>query len=269
VGLFNALSTLTVIVGPVIAAAEAASLSTPTPWRPDTYNQPALWAVTIPATPPGPATSTASTGGFASAPSAPGTAAQMLVFDAVLKADTRRELRPTQLPIQTSSSSPVSTITDHAFRVATRITLDIAMSDAQSPYAANMWTSDASKSVSAYKTLAQLQDARTLVTLTTRLETFSNVLVELIAPSDTSKTRHGLRAQVVFTQIYLAGPASTTGASSTATSARSQTTDATPAGVVAVSPPSAPIVALHAISTAAGVRVPGAGNWSSSNVGTQ
>lgn len=272
-GLFGALSTLTVVVGPVIAAAEAASLSTPGPWRPDQYNQPALWAVTIPATPPGPAIPSTGSGLDATPAAAafPGTAAQMLVFDAVLKAEHRHELRPTVLPIQTSNSSPVSTISDHAFKIAPRVTLDVGMSDAQSPYAVNMWTSNASKSVSAFQTLVGLQDSRTLVTLTTRLKTYSNMLVELVAPTDTSKTRHGLRAQFVFTQMFLAGPttAPLTGTTGTGVSARPQTTDATPSGVVAVSPPSASIIALHAVVASMGVRVPGAGNWSSSNVGTQ
>jgi hypothetical protein len=285
--LFAVLSELQVIAGPAIALAEAGTLATPGPWRPSEWRGPAPVSISVPATP---GTTTSAT-----------VPAQFYVFDAVLKANHKRELRRTRHPIQTSATSPVTSIADHAFKEPTTMTVEIGMSDAMDSYAPGMWTSNPSKSVSAFQTLCNLQDAKTLVTVTTRLATYGNMLVEVIEPSETVKTLHGLKATVVFSQVFLAqlsalelanggtGSASGTSGSgatnldsnvtltgnsgfsetssgSNVLSARPQTTDATPSGTQSLAAVPAAITSQHAVTPTPGI--PGAGGWSSANVGS-
>ena len=54
------------------------------------------------------------------------------------------------------------------------------MSDAMESFDPDSWSSDTSKSVSAYQTVLDLLKNRTLCTLKTRLDTYENVLVESI-----------------------------------------------------------------------------------------
>ena len=124
--LFSVLSELQTIAGPAIALAEAGTLSTPGPWRPDQWSGPAAVSISIPAT--------AGTTSTATVP------AQLYVFDATLKVRHKRELRRTRHPIQTSASSPVSSIADHAFKEPAVVTFEIGMSDAMDSYAPGMWT---------------------------------------------------------------------------------------------------------------------------------
>jgi hypothetical protein len=272
------MSNFAVIVGPIIAAVEAGLTATPGPYRPTEWTTPALVSVTVPAT-------------------VAGKTATVYVFDAVLKLDHKRELQRTKHPIQASATSPVAAISDHAFKDPARVTLEIGMSDAMESYAPGMWTSNASKSVSAFQTLVSLQDARALVTLTTRLATYGNMLVESIQPTESSKTLHGLRAVVVFSQIFLAqlsasevansGGSSASGSNASeknvggfivadgqqvnatgtwgpSDSARPQTTDSSPLGTQQPGDVPDAITSQHEVAPSA---VPGAGDWSSSNIG--
>lgn len=277
-------SSLSVAVAPVLAAAEAGSLATPGPWRPPQWDQgPALTAITVPAT-SGPGTTNPGTDILGNAlPSAPpfeGTPEQVYVFDAVLKVDHTRELRRTEHPIQTSASSPTTAITDHAYRLPARVTLDIGMSDAMDSY--SDWSSASTKSVSAFQTLTALQASRTLVILTTRLDTYKNMIIESILPTDSVKTRHGLRATVVFGEVFLADATSVQSTLITSPddmqqplSSQPQTTDSTPLGAVQSATPSDTLLSQHQITPslnltqelrAATQNVPGAGYFSSVNV---
>ena len=183
-----------------------------------------------------------------------------------------RQLRRTEHPIQTSSSSPVASITDHAYQIPARVTLEIGMSDAMDSYS-DVWTSATSKSVSAYQTLLSLQQTRTLVILTTRLDTYPNMLIESIQPSDSSRTRFGLRATVVFSQVYLADATAVSSSflassddSSNPLSSQAQTTDTSLQGTVQSSAPSSALVTQNTVPASQQGGVPGAGDWSSVNV---
>lgn len=291
---FLALDTLSVFAQPLLAASEAGVLHSSGPWRPSEWAKPALTAITVPGTAP------ASPGIvidpiLGPAPAAPAFVGKptVLVFDAVFKVEHARHLRRTEHPIQTGPNSAVGSITDHAYLLPARVTLEIGMSDAMASYSSNLWTSDPSKSVSAYQTLVSLMSARTLVTLTTRLQTYKNMLVESIVPSDSHKTRHGLRALVTLGEIFLAQVPSTPGADGTSAananpaakhevggqisgafgtvSARPQITESTPSGTVQPVPPSDALQQQHNITATPTVSrnfpvVPGAGNWSGSNV---
>jgi hypothetical protein len=250
-------------------------------YRPTEWGKTALWSITVPSTsaPPIPSQS----GGLGADPNVPGSGleatpaaggfqgqpAKLLVFDAVLKAEHRRILRRTEHPIQASPSSPVTSITDHAYPLPATVSLEIGMSDAMDSYAAGMWTSNASKSISCYQTLVALQLARTLVTLTTRLETYSSMLVESIAPSDTSHTLHGLRATITFSQVNLADATAVASglvanpSDPAPTSARPQTTDSTPSGTTQPTAVPDSMTSQNYVATP-NPGVPGAGDWTSS-----
>lgn len=250
--LYLALAELQVLVGPVLARVEAGTITSSGPWRPPEWNGPALTALTVPAT--------------------EGSEASVYVFDAVFRAEHTRELRRTEHPIQSSAGSALASITDHAILLPARVVLDIGMSDAMDSYLPGQWNDKVSKSVSAFQTLVALQAARTLLTLTTRLDTYPNMVIESILPCDTEKTRHGLRATVVLSQVFLADA---TAARSTisygepgAVSDRPQSTQATPSGVVQGQPTTNAVSDQFRVSTATATkfpRIPGAGAWSSVN----
>jgi hypothetical protein len=161
-------------------------------------------------------------------------------------------------------------VSDHAYLEPPTVTLEIGMSDAMASFSANAWSGAASKSVSAYQTLVSLCEQRTLITLTTRLETYTNMLVESIHTPDDVKTLHGLRASVVFSHISLASATSV--ASTLNSSTRPALTDSTPVGNVQALTPSTALTALHNVTSTSYaslpsfVSVPGAGAWSSGNV---
>ena len=267
-GLFSALQELTVVVAPVLAQVEAGPLPKPGPWRPPEWKGPALTSLTVPA----PATQSVVTDPFGQA--LPGAAASpktppVYVFDAILRAEHQRELKKTEHPIQAAPNAPTASITDHAFLLPARVRLDLAMSDAMASYTPNAWGGGASKSVSAYQTLVSLQAARTLVTLTTRLATYSNMIVESITPTETRETRHGLRASVLFSEVFIAASAAP---GADASSTRPQTTGSTASGVVQTLPTTnalsqqnnvtAPGAAAGNVIPKANT-IPGAGAWSS------
>lgn len=306
---FFALSELTVLAGPLLAAAESGVgglAKYEQPWRPPEWSKPALTMITVPGT-SAPALPASGTDIFGQP--LPGVAAfqgeptRYLVFDAVFRVEHSRDLRLTEHPIQTSASSPVSSITDHAYRMPGRVRLEIGMSDAMQSYASDMWTGKASKSVAAYQTLVDLQQQRRLVTLTTRLETYQHMIIDRISPTDDAKTAHGLRATVSLREVFLAplSASEIAGISSASTapanpsgkvsgtlvygggatsvddngnvtySARSQTTGATPMGTQQPMPVSDSLSQQHSVTTPIpniSSTIPGAGNWSSNNVST-
>jgi hypothetical protein len=292
------MSTLPFVSGlNVIPGAGGAPRSRLAPWRPAEWGRPALTAITVggvyhPAT-----TSVIGNGLGGTLPGAPSlissavpqTPPTLYVFDAVLKVEHTRELRRTEHPIQPSPGSPVASITDHAFQLPPRVVLEIGMSDAMESYSTGLWSGDASKSVSAYHTLVNLLETRALVILTTRLWTYTDMLIESIRPSDTVKTRHGLRATVVFSQVFLAQVGQTSVDTGPVVSARPQATGSTPVGTVQPATPADSLVQQHDVTempslsdllpSSAGPSssapsssappsssVPGAGNWSSINI---
>ena len=76
------------------------------------------------------------------------------------------------------------------------------MSDAMDSYIAGQWTGDNSKSVNTYQTLVDLAKARQPLTVTTRLNTYTNMVLASVSAPDTVETRFGLRASVVFEELF-------------------------------------------------------------------
>ncbi len=147
------------------------------------------------------------------------TASTMYVFDAIWRASHSLRLELTKKPVQSGFN-----ISDNAVQVQPRITLEIGMNDTMDSFTAGMWTGNASKSVSAFLTLQKLLQNRVLLTLNTRLQSYQNVMLIECTPVDDAKTQYGLRATLVFEQVFLVTLASQTD------SARPQATDSTSLG---------------------------------------
>jgi hypothetical protein len=125
-------------------------------------------------------------------------------FDAILRVDHFQELTATRHPVQNGAP-----IVDHAYLQPARVVLEIGMSDALAVYSggqffSNPFSGNPSKSVSAYQALITLQELRIPLQLTTRLNTYQNMLIESIRSPDDLKTRYGLRATITFIQILTA-----------------------------------------------------------------
>lgn len=231
------------------------------PWTPPQWGQPALTILTV----PGNQVSAPITGtnGTASAVYQ-GSAPISYVFDAVLRLMHNRRLKKTQHPVLTGAN-----IADHAYIEPARVTLEIGMSDAMASYQAGMWVGASTKSISAWQVIKGLQTNKTLVTLTTRLDTYYNMLIVEATSPDDHKTLHGLRGTIVLEEIIAGSVASQASAS-----ARPQTTGNTSSGTIQGATPNASQVQQNVMPSTlypdspAYPSVPGAGNVSSNSLGT-
>jgi hypothetical protein len=141
-------------------------------------------------------------------------------FDAVLRADHQSTVRHTEHPVQVGAN-----VSDHAFNLPSRVILEIGMSDAMDRFVANQYTSADTKSISAFQTFKDIQVQRVPLTLSTRLFTYHNMIIESIHAMESNRTKYGLRAIITFSELF------TTNIEVNKTnSARPQTTDATPKG---------------------------------------
>ena len=231
-------------------------------WRPPQWNSPVKYSVVI----SGAANAPASTfeadstgGGYVTVA---GVTTQMYVFDAVLTASHTQESHITEYAVQTGAN-----ISDHAYALPARVVLDVGMSDAMDAYASSLstdaaaaagaWTGTSSyKSVNAFQTISSWCIKRVLLTLNTRLKSYPSMLVESVAPEESSKTVAGLRCRVTFKQVFIANVAQVTGAS-----ARTQDTKTSNTGTVSGAPPSAAQTSQYGVTTPS--TVPGAGTWTS------
>ena len=110
------------------------------------------------------------------------------VFDAVIRTEHQRRIEKTQHPIQTGAN-----VADHAIIEPARVVLEIGMSDAMDSYTPGQWTGDSSKSVNAYQTLVSLRMPQPL-TVTTRLNVYTNMILTSVSAPDTVETKFGLKS---------------------------------------------------------------------------
>ena len=205
------------------AASDAAAAAGP--WTPPQFGQDPLTIVTVPAS-------------IDSQTGQPATAATDYVFDAVLRVTHHGSVRSTEHPVLTGAN-----ISDHAYAEPQRVVLEVGMSDAMASYSAGMWTENVSKGIAAFQVLDGLRQARTLVTLTTRLKVYENMLIESVTSPDDVRSAHGLRATVTFKEILSAGASS----SNSGDSARPQTTGDTQSGTQQGSSPDQSDVDQHVL----------------------
>lgn len=150
-------------------------------------------------------------------------------FDCELTIEHTQKLTRTRQPIQTGAS-----VSYHAYIEPAELVMDIGMSDAMDSYfRPSTWQGSTSKSVSAFQTILALQFSRIPLTITTRLRTYQNMVIDNDVATDTYKTVHGLRMRIEFGQIFVASAFVQT------VSSRPQETESTPVGVAVPQPPTA------------------------------
>lgn len=200
-------------------------------------------------------------------------------FDAVFRTEHTSELRITEHPVQTGAN-----ISDHAYQIPYRLVMQIGMSDTMDSYQAGAWSDTSGKSVAAYQALIGLQQSRALLSITTRLTNYSNMLIESIRSDDTAETQYGLKAIVTFRQVLFATANQTTtqrtqtsstilgydvqgtkfdGNGNPIPSGRPDSTDSTSVGTVQTASPSPAVLSQHKITSSQYNGIPGYPNFAS------
>jgi hypothetical protein len=231
-------------------------------WRPPQWQKqsPAKVIITFPGQGSAPQYNSSASGSGTSLPSEQ----TLYAFDAEIHVEHQQQLRKTEHPVQTGAS-----ISDHAYIVPARLVLDVGMSDAMDAYFdPSTWSGSPSKSISAYQTMVALQFSRVPLSITTRLRTYKNMVIESLMPVETHKTLAGLRMRVEFGQIFMAVT------SSIPASARNKDTQETNLGAVNPEPPSSSQETQNKVTKGANPPTPpsnaaGAGIWASDNWNSQ
>lgn len=126
------------------------------------------------------------------------TGTEKLIFDAIFSTQHDTSLSITEHPVQSGAS-----ISDHAYEEAAKLTFDIGMSDVMQSYIPGQFSDNNSRSISAYAKLRELQSLRLPVSVVTKLDSYSNMLVETISTVEDNKTTYGLRATVTLKQVFV------------------------------------------------------------------
>ncbi len=222
------------IVTPLLTSALAKKTSS-SQWRPPQWAGPPMVAITVPAQ-SAPSQQVAGNGVFTLSTSV--TAQTTYIFDAVLTLEHAQRLTKTQHPVQTGAN-----LSSHAYLEPAELVMYVGMSDvmqsysagrdpAQPPYVQPWAGNSASKSVNAYQQLLALQASRQPLTITTRLRTYTNMLITSLPPVEDYRTVAGLRLRVAFSQIFTAS------ISAAPVSARPQDTQAVGLGNAVTQTPS-------------------------------
>jgi hypothetical protein len=159
----------------------------------------------------------------------------MFVFDGMKLADHDQSCIPTQHPLQAGYN-----IADHAVLQPARLVLEVLMSDAIAAYSTGMWTGNPSKSISAFQQMQTLMQNRALLTISTRLQTYNNMLLVNVKSQDSQRHYSGQLSMILtFQQIFIGTIAIQSN------SAREQTTGSTEQGTVNGQTPDATTLAQH------------------------
>jgi len=126
-------------------------------------------------------------------------------FDAVLREDHTESVKVTDHPVQTGAN-----ISDHAYNMPAKLTMEIGMSDAMDSIVTGQFTGWYTKSVSAYQMIKQLKEARLPLRVLTRLNLYENMIIEEINTPDDFKTLNGLRCTVTMKEIFVVEVSKTT-----------------------------------------------------------
>ena len=235
---------MTIIAGSPMTNAPAASSGAYRP--PQWSNGPAMVSITQVPT-------QSQTGSFTMIDGVPtlggsGSTQTTYVFDAVLDLEHEQRLEKTHHPVQTGAD-----ISSHAYLMPARLVMYVGMSDAMDAYSngqnnansagsaspdtvAPFTGASSSKSVNAYQTIISLQTARQPLTVTTRLRTYTNMMVTAVSPREDYKTITGLRMRVEFEQIFMATTMSSGSATAAQPAINVRPDIAPPAGLGQVNP---------------------------------
>jgi hypothetical protein len=119
-------------------------------------------------------------------------------FDAWIKMTHTTTLTITDQPVQSGAS-----LTDHAFLQPRELQMDIGMSDVATSFIPGQFQSQ-SRSYTAYRVLLDLQRLRVPIQITTRLNVYENMLVEVISAPDDFTTLYGMKCTVTFREVLVA-----------------------------------------------------------------
>jgi hypothetical protein len=128
---------------------------------------------------------------------------------------------------------------------------------------AGQYTSGKSRSVSAFQTFDGIRKARQLLVISTRLMTYSNMVITGLRAREDVRTAHAGKFVVTFEQMLMSTLATQN------VSARPQQTDSSPQGPAATALPSDSVKQLHEVPAEPTSGSPivkdvtGAGTWSS------
>ena len=280
-GFFGALTEITGYASVGLGLSTLAALD-PVTYRPGPWSNP-FWSPGVMVTVPGSAPQSTNTSisditGDGSGPytlsigrseSIATTPAQTYVWDGYPRVEHEFQSVATKFPLQTGARG-----TDGAFNLPRRLTVEIVSSDAQQSYIPGQFSqgpvsgSDPylffteSKSVNAYQTLRRLWQANTLVTVTTRLDTYENMLIVGGRSIDDDTTRNGMRCVVVFEEI-ISGVISQTNVS-----ARDDANGTTAFGEQQVSTPDTAAEASHTVTPDPFQSIDGTDPFSSNPIGS-
>jgi hypothetical protein len=149
-------------------------------------------------------------------------------FDAVVRNDHSQSQRITQHPVQDKAN-----ISDHSFSLPAQLSMEIQMSDVMDSFSPGQWgndSSDPTKSVVAYQKLVDWKNKGIPLVITTRLDTYENMVVASVTSPDDLRTLYGLKCMVSFQQIFVAS------IEVQKTSLRPSTTDNTNIGTISIAP---------------------------------
>lgn len=124
------------------------------------------------------------------------------MFDAYFNINHESNLNITEHPVQTGAN-----IADHAYMEPNTVTFEIGMSDAMQDSTDSRFknfTDDATRSITAYRVLRQLQSDRLPIQVITKLHNYRNMLIETISTVEDNKTTYGLRATVTLKELLVA-----------------------------------------------------------------
>lgn len=126
------------------------------------------------------------------------TGTQQFIFDAIFSTDYLHKLSITDHPVQTGAN-----ISDHAYEEAAMLTFEIGMSDVMQSFTKGQFSDEATRSISAYHVLRELQSQRIPLTVVTKFGTYTNMMVETLAAPDDYTTNTALKATVALKQIFV------------------------------------------------------------------
>jgi len=120
-------------------------------------------------------------------------------FDAFTKENHVGSVRVTEHPVQGGSN-----ISDHAYNLPDKLTIEVLVSDSVQPIVAGQFASGKTKSISAYEVLRKLKEKRVLVSVRTRLHYYTNMIIEGMNVSDDYKSANSLKCTVSLRQVMMA-----------------------------------------------------------------
>lgn len=119
------------------------------------------------------------------------------LFDAVFSIDHSLNVTITQHPVQSGAA-----VADHAFLEPEEVVIDIGMTDVATSIDTIAGTAK-NRSVVAFEVLRSILQARELLTLTTRLGSYTDMMVTTIAVHDDVNTMNALRANISLQKVRI------------------------------------------------------------------